>query len=272
MKWKLFALILGLVLGHQAKAFHLFGWWLNGRAIHAANRLCGQPPLAVDAYFKKHDKTMPLEQLGFGWTSRTANISGWDIEVTAVLYYYQDSIMAYSMEVFTSAQRGKRKRQQRKLQPAFELRNDTLLPFVANKAILEKPLSLYTDTFQKVDPALGPYMSPLSGTAYGYYSGGGTGNLMTNRQAFMAIQKRLSNSEIERLMYAINPATRFTAFEYYWAHKESFGERPDIDAWMERNVAAFPKLPYQVGCIIYEGDTKALIWEYGLRHALSQKQ
>jgi hypothetical protein len=74
------------------------------------------------------------------------------------------------------------------------------------------------------------------------------------------------------LMYAINPATRFTAFEFYLGHKERFGERPDIDAWMEQNIAAFHTLPTRVGCSVYEEDTRYLLWQFSLRYSLPQKE
>jgi hypothetical protein len=259
-----FILVCLSMAAQAALAFHPFGWLMDSRAIRKTLALCGKSPQYLSDYFKKHDKQWKMEDLGFGWKTGTVNISGWDIEVTGVLYYYRDSAVAYTLTAHTSAGTHKRRRQQKRLQPAFELRQDTIQPYVFNGKALCMPLPECPYRLPVVPQGIVGYMSPLSGTAYGHYAGGGTGRLLPNRSAFNAIADSLTDAQLACLLYAINPASRFTAIEYYWRHKARFGERPDFDAWIEKNFAAFPQLPWQAGCITYLEDSRYLVWAHSL--------
>jgi hypothetical protein len=236
-KWGLLAAV--LFIGQAAFASNPIDWLLDfnplggiqdRKVIKAILRLPKADVQTVEQYFKKHDKDTARENLGFGWTVWKAGVSGWDIAIGATFYYDRDSLVSYSLTPNFSSQRGKLKRQQQRLRGIFQLVNDTAQPYTYNQSALFAPLKNYPGGLQQIPSAIGRYMSPLSGTVYGYYWGGLYAELLPNRLAFKAIENSLRNSDIERLMYAINPATRFTAFEFYLGHKERFGERPDIDA------------------------------------------
>jgi hypothetical protein len=104
-------------------------------------------------------------------------------------------------------------------------------------------------------------MSPTSGLEFGYR--GGFGNvLLSNRKAFIGIQKKLTPDEVTTIMYAINPASRLTAIEYYLTHKDLFENTRAIDDWIRKVYAEKPTIQTMDGCIQYETNSKELVEEY----------
>jgi len=96
-----------------------------------------------------------------------------------------------------------------------------------------------------VSAPIADYMTPNSGTMYGY-AGGGV--IMQNRREFLKIEDSLTCDEAVYLMYAINPASRLTAIEYYYYHKDLFLDREKIEEWIDINFAEIPKVKTMWGC------------------------
>lgn len=228
------------------------------RVIKAILRLPKADAQAVELYFKKHDKDAVRDNLGFGWTVWKAGVSGWDIAISATFYYNRDSLVSYSLSPNYSEQKGKLKRQQKRLCSVFQVLDDTAQSYVFNQSALFAPLKNYPGHLHQPPTAIGQYMSPLSGTEYGFMNY--RNDRMTNRRAFNAIKDSLTNEQIICMMYAVNPATRFTGIEHYWRFKERFGERPDLDAWVEQSFAAFPEMTTYGSCSNQKIDTWSLVY------------
>jgi hypothetical protein len=107
-------------------------------------------------------------------------------------------------------------------------------------------------------------MTPGSGTMYGY-NGREPSLQFPNRRAFYEIMDSLTNDRIVFMMYSINPASRFTAIEYYLNHKEHFNDTAGIDIWVERNFTELPEVKTKFGCIVELYDTRTLVEMF--RHA-----
>lgn len=269
-KWVLLAAV--LLVGQVAIAGNPIDWLLDfnplggiqdRKVIKAILRLPKEDARTVEQYFKKHDKDTARENLGFGWTVWKAGVSGWDIAIGATFYYDRDSLVSYSLHPNYSEQKGKLKRQQKRLCSVFRVLSDTAAPYYFNQSALFAPLKNYPGHLHQPPTAIGHYMSPLSGTEYGFMNY--RNEQMTNRKAFNAIKDSLTNEQIICMMYAINPATRFTAIEHYWRLKERFGERPDLDAWVEQNFAATPQVKLFISCSEYVEDTRNLVYVNALQ-------
>ncbi len=255
-----------LLVGQVAFAGNPLDWLLDfnplggiqdRKVIKGILRLPKADARTVEQYFKKHDKDTVRENLGFGWTVWKAGVSGWDIAIGATFYYDRDSLVSYSLTPNYSEQKGKLKRQQKRLCSVFQVLNDTAQSYVFNQSALLAPLKNYPGHLYRPPTAIGQYMSPLSGTEYGYTNMVG---ILKNRKAFNAIKDSLTNEQIICMMYAVNPASRLTAIEHYWRLKERFGERPDLDAWVEQNFAVFPEMSIYGSCNNQKIDTGSLVY------------
>lgn len=255
-----------LLVGQFALASNPF-WWLmdfnplggiqDKKLMKAILRLPKDDARMVEQYFKKHDKDTARENLGFGWTVWKAGVSSWDIAIGATFYYEGDSLVSYSLTPNLSSQKGKLKRQQQRLRGLFPLVNDTLQSYTYNHSALFAPLKNYPGDLHQPPPAIGHYMSPLSGTEYGYTNMVG---ILKNRKAFNDIKDSLTNEQIICMMYSVNPASRLTAIEHYWRLRDRFGERPDLDAWVEQNFAVFPEMTIYGSCNNQKIDTWSLVY------------
>jgi len=59
-------------------------------------------------------------------------------------------------------------------------------------------------------------------------------------------------------MYAINPASRLTAIEYYLKHKELFSSQEEINKWIGMNFKEIPKINTMRGCFLVTEDPETL--------------
>jgi hypothetical protein len=223
-------------------------------------------PQAVEEYFRtqkiqKCDTTK--ESLGFGWTMWTPGIGGGYIGISATFFYYQDSIVSYTINPGMPDEKGLVKKYKTWYQDSFSFESDNILPFSYNLDKILRPLKEYNGilTPQTVPRKLLEYMTPQSGTMYGY-AGGNGGNLLQNRKAFIEIKDSLTNDQIIFLMYSINPASRLTAIEYYWKHKDNFTNQTTFDEWAEINFKELPTVQTLFGCIGQEHDTRSLVHLY----------
>jgi hypothetical protein len=81
------------------------------------------------------------------------------------------------------------------------------------------PLSPYPKTIPN-DNKIAFYMSPYSGIMYG--DEGGWGSTLENRRFYRTIERSITPDMCALLLYSKNPATRFTAVEFYYKHPQLF--------------------------------------------------
>lgn len=209
-------------------------------------------PKAVEKFFKDdNDWDTARTDLGFGWKLRKTGRAGWDVAISAHLYYYQDSLVSYSLNLHFSGSSKRQQRYYKWCQSVFPNRQENDLQFWFNATALETPLPTYKGLLTKVPLSVSRYMSPAAGIEYSYTDS-------SSRRTFQQLVDSLTNEEILYMLYAVNPVTRFTAVGHYWKYKERFGERPDIDAWIEQLFAASPTVTMKLGCTSYE--TSSYYW------------
>lgn len=219
-------------------------------------------PQGVEQYFiQKCDTTK--EKLGFGWTMWTPQIGGGYIGISATFIYYLDSIVSYTIKPRMPEEKGLIKKYKNWYQDSFTFESGRILPFIYNSDNILQPLKEYNGkvTPQTVPRKVLEYMTPNSGTMYGYVGGYG-GKLIQNRKAFIEIKDSLTNDQVIFLMYSINPASRLTAIEYYLKHKDSFTNQQTLDEWIEKNFTEMPKIETLFGCIQELFDTRTLVYMY----------
>ncbi len=61
------------------------------------------------------------------------------------------------------------------------------------------------------------------------------------------------------LMYSINPASRLSAIEYYYRHRELFKNRASIEGWIKKVYAQNATVESIGGCIVYRDKPENLV-------------
>lgn len=249
-----------------AFAYNPFWVHTDKKLIRNIVQLDRSNPQAVDEYFRtqKIQKCdTAKENLGFGWTMWSPGIGGGYISISARFIYFHDSIVSYTLNPRMPDEKGLIKRYKTWYQNSFSFESDKIQPFSYNSDNIFRPLKEYNGTLtsKTVPRKILEYMSPNSGTMYGY-TGGYGGNLLQNRKTFIEIRDSLTSDQVILLMYSINPASRLTAIEYYLRHKDSFTNQQALDEWIEINFKEIPTIQTLFGCLWQSYDTKALVQMY----------
>jgi len=248
----------------QSNAYNPF--WINAdkKLITAITNLDKNNPKEIEQYFKnqriqKCDSTK--ENLGFGWKVWSPGIGSGYIAISAIFYYYNDSIVSYSMTPQLPEEKGLFQRYKKWYKNYFEYSDSSIQTFRFNESSILKPLKEYEGNINSISSEILNYMAPNSGTMYGYAGGG---IIQQNRTAFDKIKSYLTNEELVILLYSINPASRFTAIEYYWKHKERFGKQESIDEWIEQNFKEIPTFKSTSGCFAVTEETRSYVYMHSL--------
>jgi hypothetical protein len=249
-----------------ASAFNPFWVHTDKRLIKRVVQLDKNNPQAVEHYFsgqKTQKNEIEKEKLGFGWTMRTFWKSGGYISISATFFYYHDTIVSYSINPQMPEEGGLIKRYKTWYQGSFSFESYEISPFYYKPDKILKPLNEYKGTLtpQAVNRKIVEYMTPYSGRMYGY-AGGYSNRPLQNRKAFIGLGDSLTNDQVVFLMYSLNPASRFTAIEYYLRHKDSFSNQQALDEWMELNFNEIPTIQTLSGCIRESYDTRSLVEMY----------
>jgi len=247
-------------------AYNPFWVHIDKKLIRNIVQLDRYNPQAVEEYFRtqkiqKCDTTK--ENLGFGWTMWTPGIGGGYISISATFFYYHDNIVSYTIDPRMPDEKGLTKRYKKWYQNSFSFESDKIQPFSYNSENILRPLKEYNGTLtsQEFPRKTLEYMTPKSGTMYGY-AGGYGGHLLQNRKAFIEINDNLTNDQVIFIMYSINPASRLTAIEYYLKNKDSFANQGILDEWIEKNFTETPKIETLFGCFRESWDTRTLVYMY----------
>lgn len=225
------------------------------RLIKGLGRLDHSNPLEVAEYFAKHRNgrgELEIDNLGFGWKVwHTGFVRGY-VGVKAEFYYLWDSLVAYELvaEMPTEPQLTERYREW--YAATFSFEGETMRSREFNMRVLEEPLPQYGGIFKTRPPAdsICSYLSPACGTRYGFRGGYGNG-LTKNRAYFRNIKDKVDDEMLLLMMFAINPATRLTAIEYYYYRTgHGFGDNPGVDAWVGQVFSEVPHVSFAIGCLV----------------------
>jgi hypothetical protein len=253
-------------VAQTAFAYNPFWVHIDKKLIKSVVQLDRKNPQAVEQYFRTQKIQRcdtAKENLGFGWSMWTPGIGGGYIGISATFFYYHDSIVSYTINPRMPDEKGLIKKYKTLYQDSFSFESDKILPFIYNSDNILRQLKEYNGilTPQTVPRKILEYMTPNSGTMYGY-AGGYGGHLLQNRKAFIEIKDSLTNDQVIFLMYSINPASRLTAIEYYLKYKNSFSNQQTLDEWIEINFKEIPTVQTLFGCIGQSYDTRALVQMY----------
>jgi hypothetical protein len=253
-----------ILVSSKTFAYNPFWTLTDKRLISAVTNLDKNNPKEIEQYFKtqriqKCDTTK--ENLGFGWTMWTPGIGGGYISISAKFFYYNDTLVSYSLTPQLPEERGLQKRYKKWHGDFFAYSSSEIQIFSFDQSPILQPLIQYAGTLKNIPEKIVNYMTPNSGTMYGY-AGGGT--IMQNRKAFLEIKDSLTKDQVILLMYSINPASRLTAIEYYWKHKDSFGNSEAIDKWIDQIFKQMPTVKSMSGCFSVTEDTKSFVYMHSL--------
>ncbi|OON67178.1 hypothetical protein [Hymenobacter sp. CRA2] len=231
------------------------------KIINEVTSLLKASPRTVERYFEKGIESG--HNLGFGWRSRDAAIGGGYISIKAALYYYNGSLVSYTVYPGLPREQELKSKYVQWYSAGFKVSSAGVAPFRYNGALMQKPLSALVKppTSQVATKAVVEYMSPESGLEYGDYGGYGM-TMLQNREAFTQIQKGLSLEQVLLVMHSINPASRLTAIEYYLKNKELFTNRPQIEQWVETVFRELPEVESIDGCIGGKYNAKELVAKF----------
>jgi len=234
--------------GNSTLAYNPFWVHTGKKLISALTELNKNNSKEIEQYFIsqriiKSDTTKEL--LGFGWKRWTPGKGGGYIAISAEFFYYHDSLVSYILTPELPEEKGLKRLYKKWYSDYFAYSRAEIQPFKFNETAILKPLKEYEGNAKNPPANIINYMTPHSGTMYGY-AGGGV--IMSNRKAFLEIRDSLTNDQVILLMYSINPASRFTAIEYYLKHKERFPSQKQIDQWIDLVFAETPVIKTMRGC------------------------
>lgn len=214
-------------------------------------------------FFRFTERNTPLQQqLGFGWSMWTTGIGGGYISITAQFYYYQDSLVSYSITPGLPEEERLQKRYRSWYGDFFPASEHELLPFHFREAAILRPLQQFPGKSNAMSGEIIRYMAPSSGTMYGAYGGG---VMLANRKAFLELPGQLTREEVILMMYAINPATRLNAIRYYLQHIEAYPSDVTVENWIDQVFKEMPTTEVMNGCFLQTEPMLALFPEYFLK-------
>lgn len=258
-----FLITISLLLTQASYAYNPFWVHIDKKIIKSLAKLDKNNPLAVEQFFINHNKNPIVENLGFGCKMRAYRIYGGYMSLYATFMYNNDSLVNYTITPKMPRDKILVTKYKNWKQNIFRFDADKFLPFCYKPDEVFSLLPAYKGMLkpQHFPSKILTYMTTDSGTMYGF-TGGDGGDFLENRKAFNEIKDSLTNEQVLLMMYAINPASRLTAIEYYLRHKASFSDTTAIDAWMERNFQEIPEVNTMFGCIETSYDTKSLVYMY----------
>jgi len=229
-------------------------------------------PKTLENYFKTY-KTQKIDidttktNLGFNWEIWSRRIGGGYIGISATFIYHNNTIVSYSITPELPEEKRLIKKYKKWYNHFFEFESNQILPYNFNRFHITAPLKEYNKSSEKlssITQEIKEYMTPYSGTGYGYYTGGYSNNiLLPNRKEFLKIRDSLTNEQVILIMYSINPASRLTAIEHYLKNRGKFTESKELEKWIERNFKETPIIETQIGCTRSEFlSTKGLVEMY----------
>lgn len=198
-------------------------------------------PIQLENFFKSYKRfTFPkTDTLGFGWISKTYFVFGKNIFFTCDFFYQDNTLKSYCLKV-TAYKLAYRKLRSRYFTPDMA---KTYI-YLYNERILLEPLKGYRGNKHILSKTIRKYMSPNSGLIYSCRT------LEQNRITFEQIKDSLSPDQIVAIMYAINPVSRLTAFEYYLNNKEKFTRYQHLDKWIKSVFKELPTIPLHAGDLV----------------------
>jgi len=231
--------------------------------LNQAIRLDKKNPAEIEKFFHSRVEEKEKEILGFGWSQLFQSIGAGYMSIQATFFYFRDTIKTYFLETHLSDEVKSLNEYTQLLAKFLPLDSAKNYSYRYQVENILRPI----DEFKKTQISISlsatilKYMSPMTGTWYGFRGGIG-GELLHNRKEFFAISRKLTNQQVIALMYSINPASRLTAIEYYLRNMKKFKASNSISKWIEQVYLEMPEVETMSGCDLYKDSAKRLVENY----------
>lgn len=244
---------------------------LNTHADHEliASLVCleKENPDVIEGFFRSrkiNDHYIVSENYGFGYRMQRTEINGEHIVITGTFYYFNDSIISYTLDPKGPWKKELIESYKKWYGDYFSYSGDEIQPYRYKHEQLCKPIKEYSGSYSTEDipKEIMEYMSPESGTVFGYSCGFLSTEPLKNRKNFYSIEDSLTTDQLELLMYSINPVSRLTAIEYYFNHKDRFERFSFYNDWLNRNFVEIPEIKTCFGDVSQMRNTKLLFQGY----------
>ncbi|MET4105915.1 hypothetical protein [Hymenobacter sp. UYP22] len=265
---KLITLCLMLCLSAAQQPSEINPSWVRAdyNLIETLIKAMQEGPNQVEQYYRKRTAFNSVENLGFGWTYREAQIGAGFISIKGFFYYKNSKLVSYAIHPQLPHEQSLVAKYRSWYAKSFTVTQTGVAPFSFNEEALQRPVSTISSLSKASIPVrIGLYMSPASGVEYGH-SGGFASALLDNRKSFLAIRGQLKPQDVLFIMHAVNPASRLTAIEYYWQNKNLFNNREDIDKWVEQVFKELPQVKTMFGCTLVSHGAKELVGKYSQKN------
>lgn len=226
-------------------------------------KLKKQSPKDIELFFKRNTFREEKENLGFGWMYIHRAIGAGYISVWADFYYHKDTLKTYILQSKIPEDYELFEEYKMLYSKSLPIDSGNMYYYIYKNENILQPLNEFSSTKYSIpiSAEIQNYMSPSSGIIYGF-RGGIAMNILQNRKMFIALKNKLTQDQIVSLMYAINPASRLTAIEYYLKNIKQFTTTQEINNWINSVYAELPQILTISGCIQEHANAKSLVEKY----------
>ncbi len=240
---RLLIILIFLIFSKNTFASNPFWVYQDKKMFQALFKVDFNNPKAMEKHFKKHmphaDKNQSnheysIKSIGFGWKRWETYIYGGYTSLSAIFYYFNDSIISYSLS-YTIPYHEELKEKYRGFGKTYFIQADTnnieeIFKFDYNRRGILKPLNGYAGPLKEnmISEKLKEFMTSESLKKYSEFQ-----NLKETFR-ISEISDSINQNLIELLMYSLNPYVRILATRHYLDTKKHFSNKEYLYAWVEQ--------------------------------------
>ena len=221
-------------------------------------------PEEVEQFFLHSTKReAPMQQqLGFGWSMWSTGIGGGYISISAQFYYYQDSLVSYSITPGLPEEKKLQNRYRSWYGDFFPSSEHELLTFHFRQEAILRPLLQFPGKTDAISEEIIRYMNP----SYGIMDEAYDGDLVhVNSKAFLLLPGQFTREQVILMMHSISPATRLNAIGYYLYYIEVYPSDVNLENWIDLVFKELPTIRTMYGCFLETEPMRALFPHYFLK-------
>lgn len=240
---RLLIILIFLIFSKNTFASNPFWVYQDKKMFRALFKVDFNNPKAMEKHFKKHmphaDKNQSnheysIKSIGFGWKRWETIIYGGRTSLSAIFYYFQDSIITYSLSYTIPEDEGLKEMYRNFRQNQFKLAEfnyyEEIFKFDYNRRGILKPLNGYAGPLKEnmISEKLKEFMTFESLNIYSV-------NQSFNEIFLISgITDSINGNLIELLMYSLNPYVRILATRHFLDTKKHFSNKEYLYTWVEQ--------------------------------------
>lgn len=255
------ALVMGCIVNARAQSEPVQKNWVKQDSIFIQRVIYAYKtnPLSVEPILSY--KGNNREKLGFGYYEVKGSTGKGYVSFFYDFIYLQNQLVGFSICAQMPDDIRLRKRYTKYYSPLFTFNRYPISePIYYGYNDMVKSLNSRSNAI--LDARIAFYMTPFSGTMYGDY-GGISMTMLENRTNYLKIKKKINARVCELLLYSKNPATRFTAIEFYYQHSKLFShEREQLEKRIKVIFDEMPQIQTMSADLIITEKSKALVQSF----------